>query len=108
MGWELEDVEKPFAAQLQALGWSYVEGSLDDPGATGRSSFAELIQEGVLRDQLRALNPGPRTFSASTRPLSPQDKALDDEALCQRSPKVQALVQARRTPRCAVASSSCP
>lgn len=59
MGWELEDVEKPFIAQLQTLGWTYNEGSLDDPAITGRSSFAEVIQEGVLRERLRALNPGP-------------------------------------------------
>lgn len=59
MGWELEDVEKPFVAQLQALGWAYNAGSLDDPAATGRNSFTEVIQEGVLREQLRALNPGP-------------------------------------------------
>lgn len=58
MGWELDDVEKPFVAQLQALGWSYNAGSLDDPAATGRTSFAVVIQEGVLREQLRALNPG--------------------------------------------------
>lgn len=25
MGWELEDVEKPFVAQLQAGGWTDVE-----------------------------------------------------------------------------------
>ena len=59
MGWELEDVEKPFVAQLQGLGWSHAEGSLDDPAVTGRTGFAEVIQEGVLREQLRALNPGP-------------------------------------------------
>lgn len=59
MGWELEDVEKPFVAQLQALGWTHVEGSLEQPAATGRGSFAEVIQEGVLRDRLHALNPGP-------------------------------------------------
>jgi type I restriction enzyme R subunit len=59
MGWELEDVEKPFIAQLQALGWTYLEGSLDDPAITGRSSFAEVIQESVLRELLLALNPGP-------------------------------------------------
>ena len=59
MGWELEDVEKPFVAQLQALGWTHVEGSLDSPAITGRASFAEVIQQGVLREQLRALNPGP-------------------------------------------------
>lgn len=59
MGWELEDVEKPFVAQLQALGWAYTEGSLETPALTGRSSFTEVIQEGVLRERLRALNPGP-------------------------------------------------
>jgi type I restriction enzyme R subunit len=59
MGWELEDVEKPFVAQLQALGWSYTEGSLDNPAATSRSSFTEVIQNGVLCERLRALNPGP-------------------------------------------------
>lgn len=59
MGWELEDVEKPFVAQLQALGWAHVEGSLDDPALTGRTGFAEVIQVGLLREQLRTLNLGP-------------------------------------------------
>jgi type I restriction enzyme R subunit len=59
MGWELEDVEKPFVAQLQALGWAYTEGSLDNPALTGRGSFTDVIQECVLRERLRALNPGP-------------------------------------------------
>lgn len=59
MGWELEDVEKPFVAQLQVLGWTHIEGSLDDPAVTGRTSFAEVIQSGLLREQLRVLNLGP-------------------------------------------------
>jgi type I restriction enzyme R subunit len=59
MGWELEDVERPFVAQLQAQGWSHVEGSFDDPAVTSRASFTEVIQESILRRQLRALNPGP-------------------------------------------------
>ncbi len=59
MGWELEDVEQPFVAQLVALGWTHTEGSLDDPTVTGRAGFAEVIQEGLLREQLRKLNPGP-------------------------------------------------
>jgi len=58
MGWELDDVEKPFVTQLQGLGWTHVEGSLDDPKVTGRGSFSGVIQEGVLRERLRALNPG--------------------------------------------------
>lgn len=59
MGYEIEHVEKPFIAQLQALGWSYVKGNLDNPHLTERSSFAEVIQEGVLRESLHSLNPGP-------------------------------------------------
>lgn len=59
MGWELDDVEKPFVAQLQALGWHHIEGSIDAPSVTGRTGFAEVIQESVLRDQLRTLNLGP-------------------------------------------------
>jgi type I restriction enzyme R subunit len=59
MGWELKDVEKPFVVQLQALGWTYTEGSLDTPTSTGRSSFTEVIQESLLREQLLVLNPGP-------------------------------------------------
>lgn len=59
MGWELEDVEKPFVAQLQGLGWAHIAGSIDDPAVTGRTRFAEVIQEGMLREQLRALNLGP-------------------------------------------------
>ncbi|WP_175786970.1 type I restriction endonuclease subunit R [Burkholderia anthina] len=59
MGWELEDVEKPFVSQLKGLGWSHVEGNIDDPNITSRSSFADVIQETVLRERLRALNLGP-------------------------------------------------
>lgn len=59
MGWELDDVEKPFVAQLQALGWAYNASSLDDPAVTGRTSFSEVLQEGLLRRRLRALNLGP-------------------------------------------------
>lgn len=59
MGWEDQDVERPFIAQLAALGWTHVEGSIDDPAVTGRASFSDVIQEGVLRERLRVLNPGP-------------------------------------------------
>ncbi|WP_328994413.1 type I restriction endonuclease subunit R [Pseudomonas aeruginosa] len=56
MGWELEDVEKPFIEQLKGLGWQLVEGNLDSPGLTGRDSFAEVIQAAVLRERLLAIN----------------------------------------------------
>jgi len=53
---EYTDVEAPFIRQLQGLGWTYVEGSVEDPGVTGREGFAQVIQEGVLREQLRLIN----------------------------------------------------
>lgn len=56
MGWELEDVEKPFVAQLQGLNWQHTEGSLDDPATTGRNSFSEVIQRAALTERLRAIN----------------------------------------------------
>ena len=56
MGWELKDVEQPFVEQLLGLGWQYIEGSLDEPALTGRTNFTEVIQEGVLRQKLRAIN----------------------------------------------------
>jgi type I restriction enzyme R subunit len=58
-GPELADVELPFITQLTGLGWSHIDGSLDNPAVTGRTSFGEVIQEGVLRELLQALNPGP-------------------------------------------------
>jgi type I restriction enzyme R subunit len=42
-------VEKLFAAQLQTLGWEHIAGSLDNPAVTGRTRFAEVIQEGLVR-----------------------------------------------------------
>lgn len=56
MGYELEDVERPFVEQLAALGWKHVQGELDDPHVTGRNGFSEVIQTGLLREQLRAIN----------------------------------------------------
>jgi type I restriction enzyme R subunit len=49
MGWELEAVERPFVEQLLAMGWRYLEGDLDNPAATSRKSFNEVIQEVTLR-----------------------------------------------------------
>lgn len=72
MGWELETVEKPFVEQLLTMGWRYVEGDLDAPAATSRTSFTEVIQEATLRRQLHALN-----LDAADRPW------LDDERLSQ-------------------------
>lgn len=59
MSRELDDVEEPFVAQLVEFGWTHIEGSLDDPSVTGRISFADVVQERVLRERLRTLNLGP-------------------------------------------------
>ncbi|GHD72601.1 type I restriction enzyme [Luteimonas padinae] len=56
MGWELDYVERPFVEQLKLLGWTHVEGDLDNPAATGRSDFRQVVQEGALRESLRAIN----------------------------------------------------
>lgn len=56
MGWELETVEKPFVEQLLTMGWSYVQGDIDMPEATGRTNFTEVVQEAALRRQLHTLN----------------------------------------------------
>ena len=60
MEWELTEVEQPFVQQLQGLGWTHMAGSLDKPAATGRSSFAEVIQADVLRAQLARINLRPQ------------------------------------------------
>ena len=72
MGWELEEVERPLIEQLAGLGWLHVEGDLDAPATTSRSSFTEVIQETTLRRQLHALN-----LDATGQPW------LDDERLSQ-------------------------
>jgi type I restriction enzyme, R subunit len=64
-------VERPLIEQLLSMGWRYVEGDIDVPALTSRSSFTEVIQENTLRRHLRALN---------TRDGAPW---LDDERLSQ-------------------------
>ncbi|TBO34053.1 type I restriction endonuclease subunit R [Aquabacterium lacunae] len=56
MGWELDEVERPLVEQLVKQGWQHVAGTLDDPARTERAAFSEVVQEAVLRRQLRALN----------------------------------------------------
>lgn len=72
MGWELDEVERPFVEQLAGMGWRHVEGDLDKPALTGRDSFAEIIQLATLRRQLHGLN-----LDAAGQPW------LDDERLSQ-------------------------
>ena len=56
MEWEYTTTEQPFIHQLQQLGWTFTEGDLDDSAKTGRDSFAEVIQTGVLSEQLAKIN----------------------------------------------------
>jgi len=56
MGWELDEVERPFVEQLVAMGWRHIAGDLDLSAKTGRASFTEVVQEAALRRQLHALN----------------------------------------------------
>ena len=60
MEWEYNTTEQPFIQQLQKMGWEFIAGAdnngLDDPAQTGRGGFAEVIQVGVLREQLAKIN----------------------------------------------------
>jgi len=56
MGWELESVERPFVGQLIAMGWNFLSGDSEDPAATLREGFRDVMQVQTLRSQLRALN----------------------------------------------------
>lgn len=55
-GPEYLDVERPLIEQLQGLGWTYVEGSLDDPAVTHRERFTQVVLEPLLRERLAAIN----------------------------------------------------
>ncbi|WP_303900769.1 type I restriction endonuclease subunit R [Thiohalomonas denitrificans] len=55
-GPEYKDVELPFIQQLQGMGWKTIEGSVEHPAVTSRDSFAQMIQEEVLREQVRRIN----------------------------------------------------
>jgi len=56
---ERNHVEKPFLDQLAGLGWDIIDltDTKQKPGDTGRESFTEVFMPGVLRDQLKIINP---------------------------------------------------
>ena len=56
LGPEFTEVELPFIQQLEHEGWDYIEGSLDFPTVTHRETFAQVVMEPMLRDQLQAIN----------------------------------------------------
>jgi len=51
-GPEYEEVERPFVDQLVSMGWKFTTGNPDDPTATGRESFRDVL---LLDDLRRAL-----------------------------------------------------
>ncbi len=56
MGAEYDLVEAPFLRQLQAFGWSILEGDTDVPYLTERENFKDVLLKGRLREALRHIN----------------------------------------------------
>jgi type I restriction enzyme, R subunit len=54
--WEYDLVERPFCEQLKAMGWRWLDGDVDVPELTERSSFGEVLLRDRLRKALRTLN----------------------------------------------------
>lgn len=54
--WEYDLVERPFCAQLKAMGWQWIEGDTDVPDFTERANFGEVSLKGRLNAALRKLN----------------------------------------------------
>jgi len=53
---EFEQVESPFYEQLVSMGWQHTTGSLDDPRASFRESFREVLLLDDLCDALVRIN----------------------------------------------------
>lgn len=53
---EYLEVELPFIAQLQALGWEYLPGDTQVPSFTERTSFRQVFLTERLRQALRRIN----------------------------------------------------
>jgi type I restriction enzyme R subunit len=61
---EYDEVELPLVRQLEAMGWTHLEGCpprqiSTDPRRSGRESFQTVILEDRFREAVRAINPGP-------------------------------------------------
>lgn len=54
--WEYDLVERPFCQQLQAMGWQWLEGDVDVPELTERTSFCEVLLKERLAAALRRIN----------------------------------------------------
>jgi type I restriction enzyme R subunit len=56
---EYTEVELPLIEQLRGIGWSFLPGKTEDPAATERTSFREVLLQGRLREALRRINRDP-------------------------------------------------
>jgi type I restriction enzyme, R subunit len=56
---EYTEVEFSLIEQLRSMGWEYVAGSTEDPAATGRASFREILLSHRLRAALGRINRDP-------------------------------------------------
>lgn len=55
-GPEFNLVENPFIDQLVSMGWKFTTGNLDQPSASGRESFRDVLLVDDLRKALRKIN----------------------------------------------------
>ena len=55
-GPEFAEVEQPFVDQLISMGWKYTTGNLEEPSATGRESFRDVLLLDDLRQALVRIN----------------------------------------------------
>jgi len=85
-GPEFSLVEQPLINQLIGLGWSFTTGNLDDPSATGRESFRDVLLTGELKQALCRIN---RNLDG--------DPWLDDGRLTQAVNALQRLGTAKLT-----------
>ena len=83
-GSEFTLVEQPFIDQLVEMGWKYTTGNLQDPTATGRSGFRDVLIADDLEQALHRIN------------LDEQGQPwLDDERIAQAVQALERLGTAR-------------
>src|SRR5262245_23169394 len=54
--WEYDLAEKPFCAQLERMGWQWIQGDPDLPETTERTASRELLLKTRLSAALKKLN----------------------------------------------------
>src|SRR5205823_8937919 len=53
---EYTEVERKLLLQLVVMGWDFIQGDLDYPAKTGRSSFSQAVLMERLRSAFRRIN----------------------------------------------------